>query len=175
MKFSKVVVLLVVALLFAVLPVVNVAAASDGAGQEVANQAEGWLNAVVMIGGIILTIAGVILVLLIGNNILQRTSITLPKVDANPAVLAFGQSVPGRALNDLLGRLQSQVDEPTDPFIQRVEAMKWFKKAHELGLISGEQFSQIVSSALADGIKLTNGVPDVKFDLLGFDSSGAMG
>lgn len=173
MKMFRLMILLVLALVL-FMPAIQVEAA-DGTGQEVADTAEGWLNAVLMIGGIILALAGVILVLLVGNNLLTRLSITLPKVDANPAVLAFGRSVPGKALNDLLSRVQSQVDEPTDPFIQRIEAMKWFKKAHELGLITGEQFSQFVSGALSDGVKLTNGVPDVQFTLLDFDSTTARG
>ncbi len=175
MKLGRLMLLFVLALVLMFGPAVSEALAQDGTGQEVADTAEGWLNAVLVIGGIVLAVAGVILLLLVGNNLLTRLSITLPQIDANPAILAFGKSVPGRAINDFLGRTYEQVNEPTDPFIQRIEAMRWFKKAHELGLITGEQFSQLVSSAVANGIKLTNGVPDVEFNLLEYDSTEARG
>lgn len=51
MKFHKLVILLVVAVVLMFAPLVRVEAA-DGTGQEVANSAEGWLNAVLVIGEI---------------------------------------------------------------------------------------------------------------------------
>lgn len=169
MKTFRLVVLFVLALVL-FLPAVGVEAA-DGTGREVADTAEGWFYAAAWIIGIVLLVIGGILAVSISTKYHARFAAMLPKIDADPNILAFGRSIPGRALNDVLGRLLPQVDETTDPFIQRVQALTAFKKAQEWGLIDGKTFSELASKALSDAIRLTNGVPDVSFSLLGYDST----
>jgi hypothetical protein len=165
---GKLVFLLALVVMFG--PAVRVEAA-DGAGDEVANVMAGWLEAVAYIGGIILFIAGLVFVLSVLRKYHDRLAALLPRIDVNPAVLAFGNSVPGKAINDALGRLLPQVDEPTDPFIQRTQTLPVLKQLYEWGWIDGKTFSELASRAVRDGVKLTNGVPDVEFSLLDFDST----
>lgn len=173
MRTLHLVFLFVLALVLFV-PAVGVEAA-DGTGQEVANQAEGWLNAVLLIGAIILVVAGVVLALAIGRKYYARLAVLLPQVDANRAVVAFGQSIPGRAANDALARLLPMVDDHSDPLIQRLEATKLLRWLHKQGLLDGADLSKFSAALVSDGIKLTNGVPDVEFNLLNYDSTQAAG
>ncbi len=173
MKTFRLILLFVLALAVFV-PAIPVQAA-DGTGQEVATQAESWFNAVLWVIGIILLVVGGIIAVSLSIKYHARVAAMLPKVDANAAVLAFGRSIPGRALNDAFGRLLPQVDDPTDPFMQRVQMLTAFKRAQEWGLIDGPTFSKLASSAVADAIKLTNGVPDVEFNLLNYDSTQTQG
>ncbi len=165
---------LLVLALFVFSPVVQVEAA-DGTGQEVADTAQGWLEAVLLIGGIILVVAGLVFLLAVGRKYYARLAVLLPQVDNNRAVVAFGQSIPGRAANDALSRFLPQVDDPSDPLIQRLEATKLLRWLHKQGLLDGADLSKFSAALVSDGIKLTNGVPDVEFNLLNYDSTQARG
>jgi hypothetical protein len=165
---------LLVLALFVFAPVVHVEAA-DGTGQEVADTAQGWLEAVLLIGGIILVVAGLVFLLAVGRKYYARLAVLLPQVDRNRAVVAFGQSIPGKAANDALSRFLPQVDDPSDPLIQRLEATKLLRWLHKQGLLDGADLSKFSAALVADGIKLTNGVPDVEFNLLNYDSTQARG
>lgn len=168
-------VLLFVLALVVFMPAVDVAFAADGSGQEVASTASGWLTAVLYIGGIVLAIAGLIFALAVGRKYYERLATLLPKVDANPLVVGFGQSIPGRAVNDALGRLLSKVDSADDPFLVQAQQLPVFKYLFDMGIIDGKTLADLASRALTDGIKLTNGVPDVEFSLLNYDSTQSKG
>ena len=173
MRILRLMFLLVLAL-FVFAPVIEVHAA-DGTGQEVADTAQGWLEAVLLIGGMILVVAGLVFLLAVGRKYYARLAVLLPQVDRNRAVVAFGQSIPGRAANDALSRFLPQVDDPSDPLIQRLEATKLLRWLHKQGLLDGADLSKFSAALVADGIKLTNGVPDVEFNLLAYDSTQTQG
>ena len=173
MRILRLMFLLVLAL-FVFAPVMEVHAA-DGTGQEVADTAQGWLEAVLLIGGMILVVAGLVFLLAVGRKYYARLAVLLPQVDRNRAVVAFGQSIPGRAANDALSRFLPQVDDPSDPLIQRLEATKLLRWLHKQGLLDGADLSKFSAALVADGIKLTNGVPDVEFNLLAYDSTQTQG
>lgn len=85
------------------------------------------------------------------------------KVDANPAVLAFGNSPLGQAANQYFNQLLSRVDEPSDPIIQAIHNMQALRTLKSAGLVSPELFSHLLAQAVQTGIKLTDGIPDVEF------------
>lgn len=174
MKMFRLMILLVLALVVMFGPAIRVEAA-DGTGQEVADTAQGWLEAVLLIGGIILVVAGLVFLLAVGRKYYARLAVLLPQVDANRAVISFGQSIPGKAANDALSRFLPQVDDPSDPLIQRLEATKLLRWLHKQGLLDGADLSKFSAALVSDGIKLTNGVPDVEFNLLAYDSTQARG
>lgn len=167
-SLGRLVFLLVLAVVMMFGPVVQVEAAD---GEAVANDLSGWLAAV----GYGALILGVIAVTIVGLSSLQGirewAKVQLLKADRSRALQAVGNSVPGKAINAGLKELLLQVDEPNDPLIKRLEATKVLRQLHQWGVIEGDDFSRIAAALLADGIRLTNGVPDVEFDLLNYDST----
>lgn len=145
--------------------------AADGTGQAVANELAGW---VVVVGYAALIL---LLLALVGVGLL---SLTEGRKWLKGRLLQLDRSsvwntVGGRFINDSLRQFQPLVDEPTDPLIQRLEATKYLRWLHKNGVIKGEDFSRILGALVADGVKLTNGVPDVEFSLLNYDSTQTQG
>jgi hypothetical protein len=163
-NFRGLVFLLVLAAVLFVGPVIRVEAAD---GEQVANELSGWVVAVAYVAALL----GIGLLAAVGVSVFpeikQRLKQALVKADSD----AFWNTVPGRTINDTLKQALPYVDEPTDPLIQRIEATKLLNQLRKWGIISGEDFSKYSAALVADGIKLTNGVPDVEFTLLNFDST----
>lgn len=145
--------------------------AADGTGQEVASELSGWVVAVGYAALILLLLAGVTVGLLSLSEFRRWLKRRLLKLDSSPIWNTIG----GRFINDSLRQFQPLVDEPTDPLIQRLEATKYLRWLHKNGVIKGEDFSRILGALVADGVKLTNGVPDVEFNLLNYDSTQTQG
>jgi hypothetical protein len=163
-KLGNLVFLLVLAAVLFIGPVVRVEAAD---GEQVANELSGWVVAV----GYAAALLGIALLVAIAVAVFPDIKAWLKsrliQVDKNP----FWNTVPGRAINDALRQALPYVDESSDPIIQRLEATKALNQLRKWGIISGEDFSKYSAALVADGIKLTNGVPDVEFNLLNFDST----
>jgi hypothetical protein len=114
-------------------------------------------------------------VILLGNAVYQRYAPQLKQVDANKTVRDFGNSVPGKALNDVLTRFLPQIDDPEDPLIRAALSLPVIRDLHRRGLIDGTQLSDLTGRLIADAIRLTNGAEDVAFNLLGYDSTQTKG
>lgn len=143
------------------------AVAADGTGQEVASELADWVVVVGYGALILLLLALVVMGLLSLTEFRQWLKRRLIKLDSSPVWNTVG----GRFINDSLRQFQPLVDESTDPLIQRLEATKYLRWLHKNGVIKGEDFSRILGALVADGVKLTNGVPDVEFNLLNYDST----
>lgn len=165
---GRLVVLLVLAVVLIFGPVVRVEAAD---GEQVAGEISGWVEAV----GYGAALLGILLITVIAigsfQEIREWVKARLIKADKSNVWNTVG----GRAINDALRQIQPQLDDASDPLIARLEATKFLNQLRAWGIIKGDDFSRLTAALIADGIKLTNGVPDVEFALLSFDSTQAKG
>lgn len=129
-------------------------------------QAQDIALIVVMVIGILFLVGLLYFLMRLMGISLQRAEQALRQMDANPAVLAVGQSLPGRTINEGLRGLVPRVDEASDPFIQQILHLPILRQMHQAGLINGEELSRLAAGTLQNAILLTNGIPDVSFSLL---------
>lgn len=125
-----------------------------------------WFDAVAwgafLISLVFVAVWGMAVLVKVHEGLSKRLAV----LDRSPAMLTFGKSWPGRTIHNALAELLPQVDEASDPFIRRAMTLPLLKQLHEWDLLTPEQFSDLASRALADGIRLTNGVPDVEFKII---------
>lgn len=77
----------------------------------------------------------------------------------------FGNTFMGKSLHQWLEQLKGQVDEVGDPLIQASLTFAPLRKAQQAGLITPEQYTQMVSGMVQRAIELTDGVPNVRFEM----------
>lgn len=92
--------------------------------------------------------------------------IDLKLVNVDQALVPFGKSPAGVAVNQYLHGLLSKVDDVSDPFIGTVTGLPYFRKLQEMGIITPEQFTALVAGTIKKAILLTDGVPNVEFTVL---------
>ena len=96
----------------------------------------------------------------------RRIEQQLEALDANPVMVEFGQGYEGRWLNQRLQNLQASVDEPTDPIYQAAFKLPLIKQAWQAGILSPEQASQAFGDAVGLAVKITDGIPNLTFEVV---------
>lgn len=93
----------------------------------------------------------------------QWASGQLVKIDHNPAVIDFGKSPIGQAINTGLTAAKDALEDNADPFISAAHQIKLLRQLHVSGFLPARELVAASVGALQTGIQLTNGIPDAKF------------